>query len=401
MPATLAIGIVSVVFIIAVKVRVPLGVAFLGSAVLMCILSGMPVLDIPGAVFESLIAYETLRLVGIVYLLTLMGMTLAELGVLSKTVEALQILVSDKRVSMVIPASLIGLLPMPGGAMLSAPMVEEGSKKFDITRERLTFLNFWFRHLWEYVWPLYPGIILSSAILEMPVARLIGSMWPLTLCMIFFGVIYSFPGMEPLNTSSNKNGDWFSALGAFIKLTWYVWVVVVFVFGFGIDIFPVVAVCVLTMLLFVRGASREKLGLLKKGFSWRILTLVAGVMIFKGVVESSGVLGGLAVELSGIPPTLLLFAIPFFVGFLTGVNSAYVGLAFPVLLPILLKGGFDPGNFALAYASGFTGVLTSPLHLCLLLTKEFYSAKWGGIYRYLAPASISVLAIAVIIFILR
>ena len=298
---------------------------------------------------------------------------------------------------MVIPASLIGLLPMPGGAMLSAPMVEEGSRDFDISRDRLTFLNFWFRHIWEYVWPLYPGIVLSTGLLEIHASKLIAPMWPLTIVAIIVGGLIGFKGLKLSKPDEMITGSKIAAFASFMKLTWYIWTVVVFVLFFGFDILPIVAICAMLMLLFAKYPSREKIVFLKNALLWKVLTLVAGVMIFKGVLESSGILGSLTDNLGAVPDFALLFAIPFSIGFLTGVNSAYIGLGFPLLLSLFLPsgGGFDAGNFALAYSAGFAGVLLSPVHLCLSLTREYFDAKWGGIYRYLIPSIAVVFVFAI------
>jgi len=400
--ASIIVIITAVIFLGAVKLKVPLGLSFFICAILLAALSGMPVGVIPGQIGKSLIDYETIRLVGVVYLLTTMGRLLSELGWLTRTVNSLQTLIGDRRISAVTPASIIGLLPMPGGAMLSAPLVKEGAKSLNISSEKLTFLNFWFRHLWEYVWPLYPGLILSSAILELPVGTFVKAMWPLTVAAIISGILFGFRGIEVIKEKSSSKRHKLKAFLDFIKITWYIWVVVLFVLALGFDVFPIVALCVLIMLLIVRKNTSEKLSILRGSLSWRVLTMLAGVMIFKGVLEASNVLETLAGELSGIPPAILLFTIPFSIGLLTGVNSAYVGLGFPLLAPLIFAGEkFLPGSYTLAYAAGFYGVLLSPVHLCLLLTKQYFNAEWKGIYKHLLPATSLVYLVAITMFILK
>jgi integral membrane protein (TIGR00529 family) len=401
MAPLLIIGIVTVIFIVAVKLDAPLGLTFIGIALLLGLLSGMPFVGVLMTIGKEVVAHGTLRLVGIVYILNLMGVVLTKMGVLTRTVESLSMIIKDRRVSMVVPAALIGLLPMPGGAMLSAPMVEEGSRKFQITPERLTFLNYWFRHLWEYVWPLYPGIILSTGLLNLRAAALIAPMWPLTIVSVFTGGIIGFRGLGKASKDISSSGSKIKALGDFFRLTWYVWVVVVFVLFFGFDILPIVALCGLLILLFAKFKQAEKLKFLKSAISWKVLTLVTGVMVFKGTLELTGILEELTTTLAFVPKVLLLFIIPFAVGLLTGVNAAYVGLGFPLLTGFFISstGNFDAGNFAFAYAAGFAGVLVSPVHLCLALTKEYFGANWGGIYKFLIPAASIVFASAIIILI--
>ncbi|RLF83982.1 TIGR00529 family membrane protein, partial [Thermococci archaeon] len=68
---------------------------------------------------------------------------------------------------------------------------------------------------------------------------------------------------------------------------------------------------------------------------------------------------------------------PFLIGLMTGISFAYVGMAFPLLLPFFT--GFD--KIALAYLSGYMGMLFSPVHLCLVFSAEYYNADLGKVYK--------------------
>ena len=52
----------------------------------------------------------------------------------------------------------------------------------------------------------------------------------------------------------------------------------------------------------------------------------------------------------------------------------------------------------LAYVSGMSGVMLSPLHLCLVLTTAYYGATLMKVYKYLIPIVAVVLTCAIIIF---
>jgi hypothetical protein len=77
------------------------------------------------------------------------------------------------------------------------------------------------------------------------------------------------------------------------------------------------------------------------------------------------------------------------VGVLTGVTSAYIGVGFPVILPLLGTESLTfKAGLLLAFAGGFMGVMASPVHLCLVLTKEYFGASLGKSLALLAPAII-------------
>jgi hypothetical protein len=117
-------------------------------------------------------------------------------------------------------------------------------------------------------------------------------------------------------------------------------------------------------------------------------------MLFKGVMESSGAVEGLSLYFSGtgIPLMPMLFLLPFATGMLTGLTIGFVGSTFPLL--VSLAGGSAIGAVSFAFASGFMGVLLSPVHVCLVLTREYFKAEMGGMYRRMLLPTAIVLSVA-------
>jgi len=55
-------------------------------------------------------------------------------------------------------------------------------------------------------------------------------------------------------------------------------------------------------------------------------------------------------------------------------------------------------TFTLAFVAGFIGVLLSPVHLCLVLTREYFKADIWGIYKKIIPASGIIIVVAFIVY---
>ncbi|MCD6454216.1 MAG: DUF401 family protein, partial [Candidatus Aminicenantes bacterium] len=144
--------------------------------------------------------------------------------------------------------------------------------------------------------------------------------------------------------------------------------------------------------------KRKIWGIIVRAFNLRILLLLASVMIFKGYILNSELSSLLKNSISGSHSLLafLMVSIPFSLGFLTGVNSAFAGISFPLFIPIV---GHNLNYISLLYISGFSGVLLSPLHLCLALSAEYYEAKLIRVYKYLTLPVLIILAIAIIVFV--
>ena len=120
----------------------------------------------------------------------------------------------------------------------------------------------------------------------------------------------------------------------------------------------------------------------RESFSINIVLMTVGIMVFKGMLEASGAIEALPVffKQSGLPIGVVLFALPFIVGLLTGLTVGFVGATFPIITA-MLGGHPDLGSITFAFASGFAGVMLSPTHLCLLLTIQYFKADMAGTYR--------------------
>lgn len=123
-------------------------------------------------------------------------------------------------------------------------------------------------------------------------------------------------------------------------------------------------------------------------------------MAFKTILNDSGAVTNISTFFSeyNIPLLPVLFIIPFISGLLTGLTVGFIGSTFPIL-----TGLPDAQNIAalsFAFASGYVGVLLSPVHLCLILTREYFKANISGIYRSIIKAGILILVIAFVEYII-
>ena len=67
---------------------------------------------------------------------------------------------------------------------------------------------------------------------------------------------------------------------------------------------------------------------------------------------------------------------------------------------LLLAAEMDMGAVALAYTGAFLGVLLSPLHLCFSLTRDYFKAEWGQVYKMVVPSVALVAAAVVALYVL-
>ncbi|MCD6083182.1 DUF401 family protein [Candidatus Aerophobetes bacterium] len=385
------------------KKKLNLGFIILSASLLIGILSRMRAATILENFLLATIEPDTLKLVGSILLIYLLGNLLSEGGNLRNINSSLEAFIKDRRVTLILPSALIGLLPVVAGAMISAPIVEDSGNKMGLSGEDKTFLNYWFRHIWEYTWPLYPGLILASTIFSVPLYRIVLSQLPLTLSAIAAGCIFGLMRLPCASSPKREKGKAIKGIYGFLLNAWPILAIILFVLVLKIELILSLLIIVLLVIATMRLKREKFLFILKKSLSWRVCLLVVSVMIFKRVLEVSGILSVLSELFNrmGVSPLFPLFFLPLLVGLLTGVTQAFVGISFPLLSPFI--GMSDPNlTYAmLAYAGGFTGVLLSPFHLCLVVTREYFKADLGQLYRRLIMPISFVVSVAFIIVFLK
>jgi integral membrane protein (TIGR00529 family) len=400
MLSVLYLVIVVLAIIILIKFKIDIGAVLFIGAVLTSILFRIGFKGFFVTLLRTVSSLETLALIGTVMLIIYFGALLERRGDLARMVQGLRSLIRDSRFTMVIPSAIMGLLPMPGGALMSAPMLKEGARDFKLSPENKTFLNYWFRHIWEYFWPLYPGLIVASTITGVPIFVLARFQFPLTLAAILAGLIFGLRRI-PFLTPSGITRKFIALKNLFLSI-WHILIIVVLVLAFKVPVLYVMGGIAILVTLLTRIKRADWKTVAKNSLAWKTVILLFSVMFFKAVLINTGAIDSLRTVLSpeGISLWFLLFIAPFLVGFLTGVNHAYVGVAFPILLPFFFQHGVNLSYIMFAYASGFAGILLSPVHLCLVLTKEYYKADFNPIYKILIPPVIFVWVVSIVMFFL-
>jgi integral membrane protein (TIGR00529 family) len=394
--AVLGILLSVALIVILLRFKVDLGLSLFAGATLIGLCTGMGVLEVLTTLGLSCVKLTTLRVLAVIVLIMFLAEVASDHGYLETFTRALQRLISDRRVNMCLIPAFGGLLPMPGGAMWSAPLVASVGSAPDISPEQRTFINYWFRHVWEYVLPIYPGLVIASAILSIPIAKIVVAQAPLCAAAIVSGAIVVFARIGRGDRQAARGRPVHRELLGLLSGLWPFVFVILLVLVFKMNLLAVTTVTIIIIAVLKRTGLRKLGALAKRSLSLSTVSLVLGVMAFKEIMEVGGVVRvfpGLLGALN-VPDAAVVFLIPMLVGLLTGLAQAFVGVAFPVVLPFIVASS-DPVNVAaIAYAGGFLGVLLSPVHLCLILTHHYFGAGLGGIYRLMLLPSVVVALVA-------
>ncbi|MBE9507830.1 MAG: DUF401 family protein [Chloroflexi bacterium] len=408
MIALLKLAFVFAGVVLLLRLKWNLGLVLLLASVAVGLLFAYPLPEIGRDVYLASVDLLTLRLALVVVLIMTVGELLRRTAAMEGMVEALQALIPDGRVVLAALPPLIGLLPMVGGAMFSAPMVDEVGDRLGADGARKTFVNYWFRHIWEPIFPLYPSMLLATELLGLTTTRLAGATWPLTVAAVMGGSIFGLLGLPRRGDAEPPPVSRAQSMRTLATSVWPVALVITLSLTLPIDervslILSLVVTIALMML--VKRIPLLDLGtILRKCIPWRTVVVIFGALIFRRVLENSGAVIAVSDALTDlrIPLAVVAFAVPFVAGLLTGLMSAAFSISFPVILPLVAA---DGGAVALGWAvwmlaGGFLGTMFSPVHLCLALTRIYFKAGWGAIYRRIAPSALLMAATAAVMLML-
>lgn len=392
-------GIVLIAIIWLLRRKISMTAVMPIGTLLLALLYLLPLKALASAAFLGTASPKSLEMTATLALTMMMEHILRTTGMLKKMVSSLTAALTDQRVVMAALPAMIGMLPSPGGAVFSAPMVGEAAEGHNVTPEQKALINYWYRHIWEYVSPLYPGIILAAGLTGLSTQTLFIAHLPFALAVVMFGAWFCFQGIsiQPRADVSGGLPTRRHQFGQFLLMASPILLSLSLVVVFRVSAVLALGGGVLALFIAHRYTPAQLVKTLRESLSLKALFLVVGIMIFQEVLRATGALAGISgfFSASGLPVMLLVSVIPFIAGLMTGLTVGYIGITFPLLLPLM---GSSPniGLEALAFASGFAGVMLSPVHLCFVLTREFFGADTATVYRRLLIPSVLVLASAVI-----
>jgi len=326
-------------------------------------------------------------------------------GVMKELVDRVKGMVSQ-RTSMALLPAVIGLLPMPGGAIFSAPLVDDCDHDKSIAPIVKTKINYWFRHIWEYWWPMYPGVLLAIDITGLTILQIMALHLPLSILSVTAGYIFL---LRKVNASEKLSKNKKSSVKEFISLLFPI-IFIIIIYALLRIFLPEIALFnkYLPMIIGIFSAQvflqiKRKLGIsiwMNIVFSRKTINLVLlvalirifGAFIEAGLDDGSFIMSHMKTEMSsmGIPFIMIIILIPFISGITTGLAIGFVGASFPIVMSLL---GANPGMnellsaVVLAYASGYMGMILSPVHVCLIVSNEHFNTGIAeSIVRLLKPA---------------
>lgn len=425
-PVLIKILVIFLAVVFASARRIHLGLAAALGGLVIALWSGLGLQDSMLAFLKEAFNPDTIFLLILMSFIMAFSSAMKKSGIMDKLASSLQLVSPSPKLALALAPLLIGTLPMPGGAVLSAPLVDSMDKERNRSPDTLSAANYWFRHILELSWPLYPAFILTSSLSGIKAGRLIMLNLYAPILLFLLGLLFILPsGPAKDRQKSQKDASWQAAfrkhagsllegitplavviiLYAILDMVWRFVSPALKLSGAASILLgrygPIYSGLALGSFLVLK--SKNGKGAFKNSINmatWRLIGVILGIRIFSALLGAAGVAEQAADELyrTGIPAILAVAVLPFVAGMVTGVGFGYVGLAFPIIIG--LASGITSLSFealiVFSGAFGYAGMMLSPLHVCMVVSAEHFKVGLASIMKRSAlPLSIFViLAIA-------
>lgn len=377
--------------------RVNLGVTLTSTAILLSFLT-MEFAEIPSVFLETSTNALTVSLVLATFGIMLISQLYKETGLIGTMSEDIGRLLRNTKLTVSLLPAVIGLLPVAGGALMSAPLIETEADKLALKKDLKTYVNVWFRHTIFPVYPMSQFLILTGALTGVSLASLILRQVPVVIVMVVVGYLVAFRKVSAVQDSVKDRGlgsNLKSLLTAFSPILTMILVVAIFHIDVSIAAFIGFAV----LLLITRPGVRTLSMPFRNTAIYGVTLAAYGAMLLRNVTIASGASDfiGTMIASESINEVVLLIAVPAVLGFLVGSPSGGIAISLPMLTGTVI---FTPSTAALLYIAAYLGYLGAPTHLCLVLTADYFKCPLGRLYKYMIPSLAISFAAAISVYFL-
>jgi len=376
--------------------RVSIGIALVSSAIILSLLSMNPT-DVVRVFFETTIDPITGSLVLVTFGIMLLSLLYKETQTLESLSRSLSgILKNPKLIISTLPA-IIGLLPVPGGALMSAPLVETEAEKLGLKKDKKTYVNVWFRHIIFPVYPMSQVLILAAALTGASIISIIIRQIPVVAAMTVVGYFAVLKKANVANDNAIQETKLQENLRIFLISFSPIFVMILTVVIFRVDV-SIAAFVGITLLVLITKPRRQ---ILVKTITnvavYKIALAAYGAMLLRSATMASGVsvVLGQKIAMWNVNEVALLATLPAVLGFLVGSPAGGIAISVPIMAGIV---NFTSNSASLLYISAYLGYLVAPTHLCLALTADYFKCPLSKVYKFLIPSLVVSFAVALLIY---
>jgi hypothetical protein len=362
------------------KKKVPIGLAICICAALMALIGGIGFSSIEDILKKTFFNLTKIQQYIIILEVGILGVLLRKYNIIEKVIKYLTMTVSSKRITLMSIPAIVGLLSVPGGAIISAPFVDKLGEDSNIAKTRRAIINLVYRHIAMHIMPYTSGfLVVASLAPQISLYKLAGlnSIFLILYCTIGYFLYIRQVKNDKIGSTEIKLINIINLL----KYTSPVYTAVLLNLFFGLPFYLGLAVNLLIVYL-LYPTNNFFIDLLR-AINFKILFALIGVYLIQGVIGEMESLSTYLNIIFSDPDTIIfgIISISFFFGITTGFQPTALGVLLPILTALPLSNSQLLFYCHFTFTWGFVGYFFSPLHLCQLFTCEYMKVSTTELYK--------------------
>ncbi len=335
--------------------------------------------NIINSMIEVIINPSIVLLALSVLLIPILGGIMEESGLMLELIQKLKV---SKKVALMVSPALFGLLPVAGGALMSAPIVDQIDPALDSNRK--VAINVWYRHVLLLIYPLSSALLVASVLSGISLYIIVLALLIPFVLMVFVGYFTLLKPVDKSKESTNRN-----LKIVFHNLIPLITAPIIDFLGrlfFPIS-FPELFVFIGLIISISIALKFAKMNLLnikeisRKMKVWRFPLLIISMFLFLSIFLESGV----PEQISALNlPFALFISIGFFLGFTTGRVQLPSSILIPIYLVQNLALTMPIIDFVFLYFAIYLGYLITPLHPCLAYNINYFKTNYLKSLKHVA-----------------
>lgn len=375
--------------------KVPIGIAICACAVLMALFGGLGIAEFANVISGTFFNFSKVQQLLVVAEISIIGVLLKKYKIIDEVLDNLsKVIKSEKLILMFIPA-LIGMLTVPGGAIMSVPLVDQLGERSNLSKPYRAIINLIYRHVSMNILPYATGFLIVASISpRISIYKLMGLNSIFMMLYIIAGY-YLYIRKAQSSSISQFSFQWIN-LFKLLKFTAPIYVAVLLNLLLGVPFY--IGMLVNLMIVYLIHPTRMFLMDAIRAFSFNVLYALIGVYLIQGIMGRMESLTSFLSMILVNPNTIMLgiIAASMFFGITTGFQPTALGVILTILATLPLSDNMLLMYCHLTFIWAFVGYFFSPMHLCQLFTCEYLKVSIGDLYKEYWKFFVSLVAILIV-----
>ncbi len=380
------------IILLLVNKKVNIGYSLMIGASLLSLLNGRNLTYILSSFINTLNEPTTLSLAFTITLITILGHLMEKYLILDRMVSSLENMVKSAKITIMLAPAIIGTLLVTGGALMSCPVVDTLGNKLNISNDKKASINLIFRHALYFIFPLSPTIILSAEIGNYSVWDFAKLQFPITIAMYVFGYFFIVKNYSDLSHDKSGIHEYIISIKDFILYSSPILISLLGSILLGLPFYITLLfgiICSFAINIYDKSKddkynTKESFFItVYKGIKPSMVIAIIGIMFFKNIVNDMDEIYNMLSLLldKGIPIEILIIIASGLISFSLASIQPGIAILYPMILPLAPNYSIMLLYAMFIYTSCFMFYYISPLHLCQVLTLEYFDVKLKNLYR--------------------